>query len=106
MEDEFNQFIEKVSDFVNQEISQFRQRLTLLEGSSQQIQSTEAQVREIAQAMIEKVDKVEHLLESTRLYQKEETKTIVGQWIFELKMQILQKVDKDMTELETKLMVK
>ena len=34
LEDEFNQFTGKVSNFINQEISQFRQRLTLLEGET------------------------------------------------------------------------
>ena len=38
MEDEFVQFTERVSDFINQEISQFGWRLTLLEGNSQEIQ--------------------------------------------------------------------
>ena len=34
MEDEFNQFTKRVSDFINQEISQFERRLMLLEGNS------------------------------------------------------------------------
>ena len=31
---EYDQFVQKLSDFVNQEFSQFGQRLTLLEGTS------------------------------------------------------------------------
>ena len=59
MEDEFNQFTKRVSDFINQEISQFGQRLMLLDGNSQEIQDIGAQAREVSQAMTERVDKVE-----------------------------------------------
>ena len=34
MANEYDQFVQKLSDFVNQEFSQFGQRLTLLEGTS------------------------------------------------------------------------
>ena len=56
--------------------------------------------------MIERVDKVEHQMESIRSGQKEEVKTALGHRISELKMQILQDVNKKMTALETILMVK
>ena len=35
MANEYDQFVQKLSNFVNQEFSQFRQRLTLLAGTSQ-----------------------------------------------------------------------
>ena len=78
MEDEFNQFTGKVSDFINQEIRHFKQWHTSLEGETQQMQSAEAQVREVAQAMIERVDKVEYFVESTLLCQKAETVMTMG----------------------------
>ena len=59
MANEYDQFVQKLSDFVNQEFSQFGQRLTLLEGTSQNIQDIGTQAREVSQAMIERVDKVE-----------------------------------------------
>ena len=37
MANEYDQFVEKLSDFVNQEFRQFGWRLTLLEGTSPQI---------------------------------------------------------------------
>ena len=59
MANEYNQFVQKLFDFVNQEFSQFRQRLTLLEGTSRKIQGIGTQAREVSQAMVERVDKVE-----------------------------------------------
>ena len=38
MANEYDQFVQKLSDFVNQEFRQFGQRLTLLEGNAQKIQ--------------------------------------------------------------------
>ena len=47
MANEYDQFVPKLSDFVNQEFSQFRQRLTLLEGTSQKIQDIGTQAHEV-----------------------------------------------------------
>ena len=71
METDYNNFVQRLSDFVNQEITQFRHRFMLLEGTSQNIQNTSTQVREIAQAMSERVDKVEQKMKSVRSSQKE-----------------------------------
>ena len=70
------------------------------------MQSTATQVRRIAQAMTEQMDKVEYQMESIRSGQKEEAEAAVGHGISELKTQILQEIDKEITTLETKLMVK
>ena len=67
-----NNFVQQLSNFVNQEISSFGCRFRLLEGTLQNIQNTNTQVREIAQAMSERVDKVEEKMESIRSDQKEE----------------------------------
>ena len=48
MANEYDQFVPKLSDFVNQEFSQFRQRLTLLEGTSQKIQDIGTQAHEVS----------------------------------------------------------
>ena len=66
METAYNNFVQWLSDFVNQDITQFGCKLTLLEGTSQNIQNTGTQAREIAQAMAERVDKVDHQMESVR----------------------------------------
>ena len=70
------------------------------------MQSTATQIRGIAQAMTEQMDKVEYQMESIRFGQKEEAEAAVGHGISNLKTQILQEIDKDITTLETKLMVK
>ena len=49
---------------------------------------------------------VEYQMESIRSGQKEEAEAAVGHGISELKTQILQEIDKEITALETKLMVK
>ena len=59
MANEFDQFTERLSHFINREIHQFGQRLTLLEGTSQTSQDIGTQTREVSQAMVERVDKVE-----------------------------------------------
>ena len=56
--------------------------------------------------MTERMDKVEYQMESIRSRQKEEAEAAVGHGISELKTQILQEIDKEITALETKLMVK
>ena len=56
--------------------------------------------------MTERMDKVEYQIESIRFGQKEKAEAAVGHGIFELKTQILQEIDKEITTLETKLMVK
>ena len=66
METEYNNFVQRLSDFVNQEIAQFGHRLMLIEGTSQNIQNTGTQVRGIAEAMLDRVEKVEQSMESVR----------------------------------------
>ena len=70
------------------------------------MQSTATQVCGIAQAMTERKDKVEYQMESIRIGEKEEVEAVVGLQISELKAQILQEIDKEISALETKLMVK
>ena len=53
MANESEQFVQKLSDFVNQEFSHFGQRLKLLEGTSQKIQDIGTKTREVSQAMVE-----------------------------------------------------
>ena len=74
-------------------------------GETQQMQRIEAQVREVAQAMTERVDKVENQMGSIRLSQKEEAEKAVGSGVFGLKAEILQELDKEIKALETRLMV-
>ena len=93
METEYNNFVRELSDFVNQEITQFGRRLTLIEGTSQNVQNTSSQVREIAQAMSKRVDKVEQQMESVCSSQKEEADQVVEYGIFGLKTEILHEVD-------------
>ena len=52
------------------------------------------------------MDKVEYQMESIRFGQKEEAEATMGHGIFELKTQILQEIDKEITVVKTKLMVK
>ena len=59
----------------------------------QHIQNTDSEVRDIAQAMSERVDKGEQKMETVRSDQKEEADRAVGYAIFELKMEILCEVD-------------
>ena len=48
MANEFDRFTERLSDFINWEIHQFGQRLTLLEGTSQTSQNIGTQAREVS----------------------------------------------------------
>ena len=52
--------------------SQFGQRLTLLEGTSQTNQDIGTQAREVSQAMVERVDKVEGQIMTIRSTLKKE----------------------------------
>ena len=104
MANEYDQFVQKLSDFVNQEFSQFGQRLTLLEGTSQKIQDNGTQACEVSQTMVERVNKVEEQTTSIRSNLKTEAYLIVGYKNTELKTEILTKVDRKMTALETYLM--
>ena len=106
MANEYDQSTQRLFDFINQKVRQFGQQLMLLEGTTWQMQSTATQVCGIAQAMTEQMDKVEYQMESIRFGQKEEAEAAVGHGISELKTQILQEIDKEITALETKLMVK
>ena len=106
METEYNNFVQQLSDFVNQEVTQFRCRLMLLDGTSQNIQNTSIQVHEVAQAMSERVDKVEQEMESVCFGQKEEVDWALQYGIFGLKIVILCEVDQEIVVLETRLEVK
>ena len=104
MANEYDQFVQKLSDFVNQEFSQFGQRLTLLEGTSHKIQDIGTQTREVSQAMVEWVDKVEGQMMSIRSTLKKEAYLAVEYKANELKTKFLAEVDQKMTALETCLM--
>ena len=104
MANEYDQFVQKLSDFFNQEFSQFGQRLTLLEGTSQKIQDIGTQACEVSQAMVEQVDKVEGEMMSIHSTLKKETYLAVAYISDELKAEILAEVDRKMTTLETRLM--
>ena len=106
MENECNNFMQQLSGFVNQKISQFWHKLTFLKGTSQKIKNIDTQVREMIKAMTERLDKVEHQLESIHASQKEEAESAVEYGIFELKTEILCEVDKEVTTLETKVEIK
>ena len=58
MGNEYDQYVQKLSNFVNQEFSQFGERLTLLEGTSKKTQDIGTQACEVSQAMVERVDKM------------------------------------------------
>ena len=97
MANEYDQFVQKLSDFVNQEFSQVGQRLTLLEGTSQKIQDIGTQAREVSQAMVERVNKVEGQMMSIRSILKKEAYLAVEYKAKELKTEILAEVDQKMT---------
>ena len=97
----YEQFVQKLSDFVNQEFSQFGQRLTLPEGTSQKIQDIGTQACEVSQAMVERVDKVEGQMMSIRSTLKKEACLAVAHG---MKTEILAEVDQKMMALETRLM--
>ena len=104
MANEYNQFVQKLSNFVNQEFRQFRQRLMLLEGTSQKIQDIGTQAREVSHAMIGRVDKVEGQRMLIRSTLKKEAYLAVAHKSDELKTKMLTKVDRKMTVLGTRLM--
>ena len=104
MANEYDQFVQKLSDLVNQECSQFGRRLTLLEGTSQNIQDIGTQTREVSQAMIEWVDKVERQMMSIRSTLEKEAYLAMEYKANELKTKFLAEVDQKMTALETCMM--
>ena len=59
MVDEFDQFTQRLSDIINHKIHQFGLRLTLLEDTLQTSQDIGPQAREVLQAIVEQVNKVE-----------------------------------------------
>ena len=93
-----------LSDFINREIQQFTQRLTLLEGTSQTSQDIGTQAREVLQAMVERVDKVEGQFMIICSTLKKEAYLVVDYKIQELKTNISSEVNQKMTALETRLL--
>ena len=93
MVDEFDRFTQRLSDFINWEIHQFGQRLMLLEGTSQTNQDIGTQMREVSQAMVERVDKVEGQIMTIRSTLKREAYLAVDYKIQELKTDISNEVD-------------
>ena len=59
METKYNNFVQRLSDFVNHEISNFGHRLALLEAPMGTMQNTCTQVRKTTQTMSKRMDKVE-----------------------------------------------
>ena len=76
----------------------------MLEGTSQKTQDIGTQAREVSQAMVERVDKVEGQMMSLRSTLKKEAYLAVAYRSDELKTEILAEVDQKMTTLETRLM--
>ena len=103
MANEFDRFTQRLSDFINQEIHQFGQRLTLLEGSSQTSQDIGTQAREVSQAMVERVDKVEGQIMTIHSTLKKEAYLAADYKSQELKTDISSEVNQKMTALETRL---
>ena len=103
MANEFDRFTERLSDFINREIHQFGQRLTLLEGTSQTSQDIGIQAREVSQAMVERVDKVEGQIMTVRSTLKTEAYLAAGYKSQQLKTEIMGEVNKRLTTLETRL---
>ena len=106
METEYNNFVQQLSDFVNQEITQFGHKLTLLERTSQNIQNIGSQIHEIAQATSRRMDLLGQQLGSICSGQKEEADQAVGYAIFGVKTEILSEVDQEVEELEKRLEAK
>ena len=104
MANEFDRFTQRLSDFINWEIYQFGQRLTLLKGTSQTNRDIGTQAREASQAMVERVDKVEGQIMTVRSTLKTEAYRAVGYKSQELKTEILSEVNQRLTALETCLM--
>ena len=103
MANEFDRFTERLSDFTNREIHQFGQRLTLLEGTSQTSQDIGTQAREVSQAMVEWVDKVEGQFMTVRSTLKTEAYLAVDYKSQQLKTEIMGEVNQRLTALETRL---
>ena len=103
MANEYDQFVQKLSDFVNQEFRKFGQRLTLLEGNAQKIQDIGAQAREVPQAMTERVDKVEGQMMLMQSLVKTEAYQAANYRSAELEKKILREVDQKVMALETRL---
>ena len=103
MVDEFDRLMQRLSDFINQEIHQFRQRLTLLEGTLQTSQDIGTQAREVSQAMVERVDKVEGQIMTVRSTLKTEAYMAADFKSQQLKTEIMGEVNQRLTALETRL---
>ena len=103
MADEFDRFTQRLSDFINWEIHQLGQRLTLLEGTSQTSQDIGTQAREVSQAMVERVDKVEGQIMTVRSTLKTEAYLAVDYKSQQLKTKIMGEVNQRLTTLEMRL---
>ena len=103
MAEEFDRFTLRLSDFTNQEIQQFGQRLMLLEGTTQTSQDIGTQAREVSQATVERVDKVEGQIMIVRSTLKTEAYLAADYKSQELKTEILREVNQRLTALETRL---
>ena len=101
MANEFDRFTQRLSDFINREIHQFGQRLTLLEGTSQTSQDIGTQAREVSQAMVERVDKVEGQIMTIRSTLKTEAYLAMDYKSHELKTEILSEVNQRLAAVET-----
>ena len=93
--------MQRLSDFINWEIHQFGQRLTLFEGTSQSSQDIGTQACEVSQAMVEQVDKVEEQIVTMRSTLKTEAYLEANYKNRELKTEILSEVNQRRTALET-----
>ena len=94
---------QRLSDFINRDLHQFGQRLTLLEGTSQTSQDIGTQACEVSQAMVEQVDKVEGQIMTIRSTLKKEAYLAPDYRIQELKTDISSEVNQKMTALEMRL---
>ena len=75
----------------------------LLEGTSQTSQDIGTQAREVSQAMVERVDKVEGQITTIRSTLKTEAYLATDYKSQELKTEILSEVNQRLTALETRL---
>ena len=103
MANEFDRFTERFSDFINREIHQLGQRLMLLEGTSQTSQDIGTQGREVSQAMVERVDKVEGQIMTVHSTLKIEAYLAVDYKSQQLKTEIMGEVNQRLTALEMRL---
>ena len=104
MADEFDRFTERLSDFIDREIHQFGQRLTVLEGTSYTSQDIGTQAHEVSQAMVERVDMVEGQITTIRSTLKIEAYLAMDYKSQELKTEVLSEVNRRLTALEMHLM--